>query len=44
MINLFGTRKPDHPMAGIKEARKILAELPANDALKCAEELTHWLE
>ena len=44
MISLFGSKKPDHPMADIKEARKILAELPANDAYKCAEELTHWLE
>jgi hypothetical protein len=43
MISLFGSKKPDHPMADIKEARKLLEELPANDALKCAEELTHWL-
>ena len=41
MISLFGSKKPDHPMADIKEARKLLEELPANDALKCAEELTH---
>ena len=44
MISLFGSKKPDHPMADIKEARKILGELPANDAFKCADELTHWLE
>ncbi len=44
MISLFGSKKPDHPMADIKEARKILAELPTNDAYKCADELTHWLE
>src|SRR5450759_2779122 len=44
MISLFGSKKPDHPMAGIKEARKILEELPTNDAFKCADELTHWLE
>ncbi|HEY5293777.1 MAG TPA: hypothetical protein VIJ43_15840 [Burkholderiales bacterium] len=43
MISLFGSKKPDHPMADIKEARKILGELPANDAFKCADELTHWL-
>lgn len=44
MISLFGSKKPDHPMADIKEARKILGELPANVAFKCADELTHWLE
>src|SRR5450759_177556 len=44
MISLFGSNKPDHPMAGIKEARKILEELPTNDAFKCADELRHWLE
>jgi len=44
MISLFGSKKPDHPMADIKEARKLLEELPTSDALKCADELTHWLE
>lgn len=44
MINLFGSKKPDHPMADIKEARKLLDELPSNDAFKCADELAHWLE
>jgi len=43
MISLFGGKKPDHPMAGIKEARKLLEELPGSDAFKCADELTHWL-
>lgn len=42
MISLFGSKKPDHPMADIKETRKILGELPANDAFKCVDELTHW--
>ena len=44
MISLFGKKKPDHPMADIKEAKKLLAELPSGDAFKCADELTHWLE
>jgi len=44
MISLFGSKKPDHPMADIKEARKLLEELPTGDALKCADELGHWLE
>ena len=43
MISLFGSKKPDHPMADIKEARKLLEGLPAGDASKCADELTHWL-
>lgn len=44
MISLFGNKKPDHPMADIKEAKKLLDELPTNDAFKCADEVTHWLE
>ena len=44
MISLFGSKKPDHPMADIKEARKLLDELPGNDAFRCADELGHWLE
>jgi hypothetical protein len=44
MISLFGSKKPDHPMAEFKEARKLLEELPANDAFKCADELSHWLQ
>ncbi len=43
MISLFGSKKPDHPMVDIKEARRILGELPTNDAFKCVDELTHWL-
>ena len=44
MIKLFGSRKPDHPMADLKEAKKLLAELPTGDAFKCLDELGHWLE
>lgn len=44
MISLFGSKKPDHPMADIKEARTLLDDLPVNDAIKCADEVTHWLE
>ena len=44
MISLFGAKKPDHPMAVMKEARKILGELPGNDAFKATDELSHWLE
>ena len=44
MISLFGNKKPDHPMANLKEAKKLLDELPGNDAAKCLDELGHWLE
>ncbi len=44
MISLFGAKKPDHPMAGMKEARKLLEELPTNDTIKCVDELAHWLQ
>jgi hypothetical protein len=43
MIRLFGG-KTDHPMADPREAKRILGELPAQDAFKSLEELTHWLE
>jgi len=41
---LFGGGKPDHPMADAKQARKLIAELPANDAAKALEEVTFWLD
>ena len=44
MIDLFGSKKPVHPMADLKDARKILEELPTDDPLQCAEELSRWLE
>ncbi len=43
MFGLFG-KKSDHPMADIKSAQNLLAELPKNDALKALQELTSWLE
>lgn len=44
MLKLFGGGKPDHPMADIKQARQILANLPVTDAFKSLEEITHWIE
>jgi hypothetical protein len=41
---LFGSGKPDHPLADPKEARRLLEELPGNDPLKALEELAHWHE
>jgi len=44
VLNIFGSSKPDHPMAELKEARKILDDIPGNDSLKAIDELFHWLE
>lgn len=44
MLNIFGGGKPDHPMSDLKEAHKILDELPANDAHRALEELGNWLD
>jgi hypothetical protein len=41
---LFGGAKVDHPMADLRQAKKLIAELPANDALKALEEVTFWLD
>ena len=44
MLKIFGGGKPDHPMADIKEARRILGDVPAADAVKALDELSHWFE
>src|SRR3990172_3680769 len=44
VLNIFGSGKPDHPMADIKEARTIVAEIPGNDSLQAIDALFHWLE
>ena len=44
MLKLFRGGKADHPMADLKEAKRILEELPVNDAFKSVEELSNWLE
>lgn len=44
MLKLFGSAKPDHPMADVKEARKIIEEIPASDSHKAIDELFHWHE
>lgn len=43
-MKLFGGGKPDHPMADAKDARRILEQLPAQDAAKALDELAHWHE
>ena len=44
MLKLFGSAKPDHPMANPKDARRLLDEVPTNDPMKALEELSHWFE
>ncbi|HKY01496.1 MAG TPA: hypothetical protein VJM53_02980, partial [Burkholderiales bacterium] len=43
MLKIFGRDKTEHPLADIKEARRILAELPADDPPFCLEEVAHWV-
>lgn len=42
LLDAFG-EKPDHPMPDMKEARKLLADLPKDNAFKALEETTFWL-
>jgi hypothetical protein len=42
-MGLF-SKKSDHPMADLKSARELLAEIPKNDALKALQEVTVWIE
>ncbi|HWA38822.1 MAG TPA: hypothetical protein VG873_13245 [Burkholderiales bacterium] len=44
MLGLFGSGKPDHPLADPKEAKRLIDELPAQDPLKALEEIAHWHE
>lgn len=44
MIGWLGGRKPDHPMGDIKEAKRILSELPSGDTFKCVDEIADWIE
>jgi hypothetical protein len=44
MMKLFGAAKSDHPMADVREARKIVDAIPAGDPSKALEDLNHWLE
>lgn len=36
--------KPDHPMSSLREAEKLLAELPENSPGKALEEIVTWIE
>ncbi|HTQ76707.1 MAG TPA: hypothetical protein VMI15_01665 [Burkholderiales bacterium] len=43
-MRLFGSGRPDHPLADPKELKRVLEALPANDPFKALDELLHWLE
>jgi len=43
-MKLFGGGKSDHPMADLREARKIVDAIPGADPFKALEDLNHWLE
>jgi hypothetical protein len=44
MLKIFGGGKSGHPMADLKEARRLLGELPGNDAARAVDEINHWFE
>src|SRR5262245_7514748 len=43
MLSIFGGARSAHPMADIKEARRIVAALPVSDAFGSLEEISHWI-
>jgi hypothetical protein len=43
ILNLFSAR-PDHPLADPKELKRVLSELPLDNAFKAVDEVAGWLE
>ena len=41
MLNFFSSR-PDHPLADAKELRRVIAELPMDNAFKAVDEIYGW--
>ncbi|NJN40020.1 MAG: hypothetical protein HC807_02975, partial [Gammaproteobacteria bacterium] len=44
MLKIFTGGKSDHPMADLKEARRLLGELSPTDSLHALDEINHWFE
>jgi hypothetical protein len=44
MLKLFGVGRSDHPLGDMKEARRVVAELPRADPAKALDEVTHWID
>jgi hypothetical protein len=40
----FVRAKPEHPLADIKQAKKVISELPVTDSVKALELLCFWLD
>jgi len=40
----FVRAKPEHPMADIKQAKKVISELPVTDSVKAIELICFWLD
>ena len=36
--------KPEHPLADIKQAKKVISELPVTDSVKALEQICFWLD
>ena len=43
ILNLFASR-PDHPLGDVKELKRVLAELPLDNAFKAVDEVYGWFE
>jgi hypothetical protein len=43
MLSIFRGTGSNHPMADLKEARRVLGALPLSDAFASLEEISHWL-
>ena len=44
MLGIFGGTQSGHPLADLKEAKRIAAAFPAGEAFASLEEIAHWLE
>jgi hypothetical protein len=43
ILNLFSSR-PDHPLADPRELKRVIAELPLDNAFKAVDEVSGWFE
>ena len=43
LLNLFSPR-PDHPLADAKELKRVLSELPVDNAYRAVDEIHGWFE
>ena len=43
ILNLFSSR-PQHPLGDAKEVKRVIADLPLDNAFKAADEIYGWFE